>query len=480
MSTHHPSPYSPAAAQDTIVAIATPPGRGGVGIIRVSGPLAPEIFRKLFTCAGRGPAPVPRMLHFGSIADPRTKRPLDDALAVYMPGPNSFTGEDVVEFHCHGSPLILGQVVDAAIAGGCRHAARGEFSYRAFLHGRMDLSQAEAVVEMITAGSATAATLAHKRLDGEIGRRTEALRTRLLDVRAHLCVAVDFPDDEVECLPPDAFFAEIQAVQSAVSSLLAAYERNRVWQQESRVVLAGQVNAGKSSLMNALLGHRRALVSDTPGTTRDWLEERVNLDGIIARLVDTAGLRETPDSVEIEGINHSREQIATADAVLLVVDARTGLCAPEQELLAQLGKEHRAVLVVFNKIDLPDAAPTYSPSLHCLAVSAKNGDGLDELAREVRHILLHGKGHGKEHDHSGLHGEDAADNVLAPNTRQAQALQQAHDDLTALGEALQNGIPYDLAAVHLDAAVAALAEITGHTAPDDVLNRVFSEFCIGK
>ncbi len=477
------SPYTPAAAQDTIVAVAPPAGRGGVGIVRISGPAALAVLTRIFKPFAEGfTAFKPRYLHYGRIVTPRENgqfETIDEGLAVFMPGPHSFTGEDVAELHCHGSPVLLGAAIEAAVAAGSRLAARGEFSYRAFLHGRLDLSQAEAVAELIAAPGPAAARLAQARLGGELGRRIDRVRAALLGLRSQLCLAVDFPDDEVECLAPEEFLAETRGAVKTLEELLIAYERSKIWQGECRVVLAGRVNTGKSSLLNALLGRGRALVSDIPGTTRDYLEETVNLNGLMVRLVDTAGLRETADSVEMQGIEHSRSRIEEADAVLLVVDAQSGLEAPEQELLARLGRGRRPVLVVFNKIDLLDTPPLLPESLHCLAISAKTGAGLDALAGEIRHALLHGRHSHGDSSNNGP-GEESPDNALAPNARQAAALSGALDDLRLLMDALQDGIPYDVAAVHLDAAAVALADVTGLAATDDILNRVFSDFCIGK
>jgi tRNA modification GTPase len=469
------SPYSPAAAKDTIAAVATPPGRGGVGIIRISGSGARHILSSLFRPSAASFVDfAPRFLHHGHYVDPRTGTLLDEGLAVFMPGPQSFTGEDVAELHGHGSPAALGAIMEAVMAVGARQAERGEFSYRAFLHGRMDLSQAEAIAELRAAPSPAAARFAHARLGGELGRRAERLRVALLDLRAYLCLAVDFPDDEVECLPPEEFLAQVGNASRAIEHLLNAHERSKVWQAESRVVLAGRVNAGKSSLMNALLGRERALVSDIPGTTRDYLEESINLGGLVIRLVDTAGLRETGDSVEIQGMAHSRSRIEEADAVLLVIDAGLGLAGAEHELLNRLGRGKKPVLVIFNKIDAA-ARPVFPPSLHCVAVSAKTGQGLDALAEELRQALLHGR-----HGHGQIPEPEDDGSSLAPNERQAGALRAAHSDLRQLADALAVQMPYDIVAVHLDAAVAALAEIIGIAAPADVLERVFNEFCIGK
>ena len=304
----------------TIAAIATAPGAGGIGIVRLSGPQAREILSRMFR-----PASVkftgfrPWVLHRGRVLD-HEGVPLDDVLAVFMPGPRTFTGEDVAEIHCHGGPFIVQAVLETALRLGARAAERGEFSRRAFVNGRMDLSQAEAVAELIAAPSREALRYSLNRLDGLLGRKVTALRRQLEGLRVQMSLAVDFPDEEVECLAPEAFAAVVEEVAAAVRGLLTGQRRAQVMQQGAVVVLAGAVNAGKSSLLNALLGRNRALVTDIPGTTRDFLEEGCQLDGLPVRLTDTAGLRETGESVEEMGVALSRQKVRQADAILLLVD----------------------------------------------------------------------------------------------------------------------------------------------------------------
>ena len=494
--------------EGTIAAIATPPGHGGIGIIRISGPDSHAILGRLFLPASpRFAGFRPWMLHRGRACD-AAGAPLDDVLAVAMPGPRTFTGEDVAEIHCHGGPAVLAAVLEAACACGARLAERGEFSRRSFLNGRMDLTQAEAVAEMIAAPARGGLRLAQARLQGLLGARVAALRARLLDLRAQVCVAVDFPEDEVDCLAPDAFVAECDAVSGGVRGLLTAHERGRCWQDGALVVLAGHVNAGKSSLMNALLGRRRAIVTDMPGTTRDFIEEPVQLAGLPVRLVDTAGLRDTGDIVEQEGVRISRDLVAQADLVLLVVDAAAGVGHAERELLRQVRAQHardgapdrcapdgcapagsapdghepnQRVLVVLNKIDLAVEAgaadafqcPTEVEGCPCVPVSALRGQGVDALAAAARAMVL-----------AGLGGADACGEPesgdLAPNLRQAQVLRRALDELEALVADVRAGVPYDLCSVRLDGACAVLSEITGETTPAEVLEHIFSSFCIGK
>lgn len=463
----------------TIAATATAPGAGGIGIVRLSGPRAKEILARLFLPLSAGFVNFrPWQLHHGRVLDSHGEA-LDDVLAVFMPGPRTFTGEDVAEIHCHGGVFIVQAVLESALRLGARQAQRGEFSRRAFCNGRMDLSQAEAVAELVAAPSREAVRFGLSRLEGLLGRRVRALRTELDGLRAQMCLAVDFPEEEVESLPPSAFAGRVLDVMQALEGLLRAQRRARVMQQGAQVVLAGAVNAGKSSLMNALLGRQRALVTDIPGTTRDFIEEGCDLDGLPIRLVDTAGLREATESVEHLGIALSREKLAQADAILLVVDggalgedgAAAAVC-PEPaaaEVLETAGDI--PVLLVWNKADLCDPAvfpPRWAGRRPALRLCARSGAGLDELAARLRECILAGT------------AETPPEDGLAPNARQALALEQARRELEGLHADILSGMPYDCCAVRLAAATAYLDEVTGSNSTEEVLNSIFEHFCIGK
>jgi len=464
---------------DTIAAVATPPGSGGVGIVRLSGPRAAQVARTLFRPAAASFRDfTPRQLHHGRLVSPahhddpeslENEDILDEVLAVLMPGPNSFTGEDVVEFHCHGGRAILAAVLETVLAQGCRLAERGEFTRRAFLNGRLDLSQAEAVAEAIAAPGREGLRLAQARLSGRLGRQIDELRARLLACKQLLCLALDFPEDDVEEASPDELDAQLAPVEQAIHGLLAGYERARAWREGVLAVLAGLVNAGKSSLLNALLGFERAIVTPEPGTTRDYLEEPLLLHGLPVRLVDTAGLRETGDIVERQGLERSRDLAAQADIVLLVHDATLPLQPQERELLSTLRPE--GVLALCNKADLlpQGAAPAAMQELRnlgveALACSAASGAGLEELATRLQQRLAGAPPSGE----------------LAPNLRQSRALALALEELAALRKELAQGQPYDLLDVRLEAVLRHLAGITGEICPDEVLDGIFQQFCIGK
>lgn len=463
-----------ASSKDTIAAVATPMGRGGVGIVRVSGPDSRAIGEAMFKSTRAGFSGFKRYrLHHGWVLGADGER-LDEVLAAFMPGPGSYTGEDVVELNCHGGPAVLRAVLEAVLARGARTAEPGEFTYRAFVNGRLDLTQAEAVAEMIAAPTRAGLTLAQAKLAGGLGEGVAALRARLEELRVKLCVAVDFPEDEVECLAPEELAGGVSGVAGEIRALVENFERGSRWRDGALAVLAGRVNAGKSSLMNALLGRERAIVTDIPGTTRDYIEEALDLDGLPVRLVDTAGLRETGDAVERAGLERGREIMARADVVMLVVDRTLPLAAEDRALADELGPGR--VVVALNKSDLCDgdgdgdggpAAWFAARGFEAVDISARTGRGLDALCSALRGRAV---------------GADAEPDpgALVPNLRQARGLSAALDELDALTADLDAAVPYDLLGVRLETACTHLAEITGDIAPGDVLNAVFGSFCIGK
>lgn len=467
--TQPPASSPPRKGSDTIAAIATPPGHGGVGIVRLSGPQAKDVGRRLFAPSSPNFSDfTPRLLHHGSVLDSMPEGPvLDEVLLVWFPGPRSYTGEDVIEINCHGGPAVVGAILEAALRCGCRLAEPGEFTKRAFLNGRLDLAQAEAVAEIIAAPSKQGLRLAQAKLSGRLGERIRDLRKGLLELKQLFCLALDFPEEDLEEASPRQFEDLLAPAMTSIRELLAAHERARAWREGALAVLAGLVNAGKSSLLNALLGFERAIVTPAPGTTRDYLEEPLLLDGLPVRLVDTAGLRESGDIVERHGIARSRDLAGQADLVLLVHDASLPLQEEERELLASLPPER--VLVLLNKCDLAVDSATLTEELAALnmeqlRVSATTGMGLEEMARRLRERLAHAPP-----------GEE-----LAPNLRQSQALESALRELEALLAELRQGAPCDLLDVRLEAALRHLALVTGEICPDEVLNAIFENFCIGK
>lgn len=451
---------------ETIAAIATPPGQGAIGIVRLSGPACAHIGRTLFhSSRPHFPGFRPYHMHHGQLRHPDGQF-IDDVLTVFMPSPNSFTGEDILEIHGHGGTAVLSNILLACLRQGARLAQPGEFSKRAVLNGRMDLTQAEAIMELITAQSQPAMTLAGNKLNGLLGETIHDLRHQLETLRALLCVAVDFPEDEVDCLAPAEFTSRVQAVLKKVRALSDNYEQNRCWRDGALVVLAGQVNAGKSSLLNAILGRERAIVTDIPGTTRDYLEESILIDGLPIRLVDTAGLRETEDQAERHGVAQSRAMLIQAQVILLLIDAVQGPGAEDAAILDSAPP----VLVLANKMDLLSHQPTWldhTPwdTRQVLPISARHGQGLDTLLQAIRNELVN---------------VPPDENAIIPNLRQYEALIRAKSELEEIECELALQTPYDVLSVRLDLTCAILSELTGEISSEEILHKVFADFCIGK
>jgi len=454
-------PHSPfpipltASPTDTIVAIATPPGTGGVGIVRLSGPAARAIAQ---TLCGR--ALRPRHAHHVRFRD-GDGAVLDDGIALAFVAPASYTGEDVVELQAHGSPPVLQQLVARCCALGARMARAGEFSERAYLNGRLDLAQAEAVADLIAAGDLRAARAARRALEGEFSERVDALADALLAIRVHVEAAIDFADEPLDTLGGPALRGKLSDARAQLDALLAAAERGQKLRDGLHAVIVGPPNAGKSSLLNALAGSDRAIVTDVAGTTRDLLRETVRIDGVELTLVDTAGLRAGGDAIEREGMRRARDELRRADLALVVLDARdpdAGLRA----LAADLdGVPQR--IVVHNKIDLLPAPRLAGED--AIPASARTGAGLEAVHARLRAAA----------------GDDGAgsEGAFTARARQVEALRHA---AAALGdaEAALDRERLELAAEALRLAHDALGEITGRTLPDDLLGRIFSTFCVGK
>jgi len=449
---------------DTIAAVATAiaPGEGSVAIVRLSGPEAEAIGQSLFVALGHQPWESHRVL-YGHVCDPATGERMDEALLLLMRAPRSFTRETVVEFHCHGGLISVQRVLELVLASGARRALPGEFSQRAFFNGRLDLTRAEAISELVTARSRRAAQLAMAGLDGGLQARIAALRERLLDQLAELEARVDFEED----LPPldgAAVAAALAAVQAELEQLVADGQRGQLLRDGLRVAIVGRPNVGKSSLLNRLSCSERAIVTDLPGTTRDLVESELVLQGVPLTLLDTAGIRSTSDRVEQIGIERSRSALQAADAVLLLFDLSSGWCGEDQQLRERV-PEGVPLLLVGNKADQLAPVSGGAPSPADVCISALTGDGEEELVAQ----LLVRCGHS---DPQGLQ--------LALNRRQQDLAAAAAASLAASLEAARQQLPWDFWTIDLRAAVRALGEITGEEVSEAVLDRVFSRFCIGK
>lgn len=456
----------------TIAAIATPPGVGGVGIIRVSGLKAPLILRAIFRPKNPQPALVSHHLYFGFIVNPQTGETLDEVLAVYMRSPLTYTREEVVEIHAHGSYLVLQEILALILTfPATRLAEPGEFTKRAFLNGRIDLSQAEAVAELLSARTREGAGLALTQLCGGMQAEIARVRNSLLEISALVEVAIDFPDEDIEILDLDALALRLeQEVRLPLERLLVRARGGRIIREGVSAVILGRPNVGKSSLLNRLLREDRAIVTELPGTTRDTIEEDLDIKGIPVRIIDTAGIRETNEEVEEVGILRARQKLVEAELVLLVIDALMGPLAEERTLFAEVAA--KKVLVVANKSDLVPAA-ALEPCRQAFAgvplvvVSALTGQGISDLEEAIYAAATGGQA---------LQEPSAA----VPNVRQAAVLARTLTVVRQLAEGLVGGLTPDLLAIDLQAALFALGEISGETSGEDVLDLIFSRFCLGK
>jgi tRNA modification GTPase len=456
---------------DTIAAISTPPGRGGIGIVRLSGPAATSIAENLVRLrqpleAGRARLADVLDARTGEGADTR----IDEAVVTYFAAPHSYTTEDVVEIACHGAPVVLEFLLRRAVGLGARLAEPGEFTQRAFLSSRLDLTQAEAVRDLIEAQTLTQARLAASQMGGSLSRRVAPVKQSLVELIALLEAGIDFAEDDVEVTPAAEIARRIREVAGPLAGLEASFARGRIVHDGLTLAIVGRPNVGKSSLFNRLAERDRAIVTAMPGTTRDLVTERISLDGIPLELVDTAGLRETVEEVEQLGIARSREALADAALVLVVLDATQPLNDEERRLLAAV--RERPALVVINKTDLSAAdqtqlicTPAESTGLGVLPTSALTGEGIAALRERILNLAT---------------GGAASEPGMLTSLRHQQAVHTGIEALGAAAEANANAIPHEMILIDLYRALWALDFLTGQTTPDDILNLIFTTFCIGK
>jgi len=442
---------------DTVAAISTPLGQGGIGIVRLSGKDALAIAGKLFDRSL-----VNRRLVYGHVVDPSSGEVVDEVLACYMAAPHTYTREDIVEINCHGGPLPLQRTLELALRHGARMANPGEFTLRAFLNGRIDLAQAESVLDVVQAKTAAGLRVAVQGVEGGLSRSVKAVRGELMSVLAYLTARIDFPEDEIE---EQAIVPQLEGGRRRIEELISNADAGMVYRQGVRTAIVGRRNAGKSSLLNRLLRQSRAIVSPVAGTTRDTLEEVVNLRGVPFVLVDTAGIVESKDLVESLGVERSRRAIEQADFVLLVVDGSTPLTDTDDEIMALL--RDKEVLTVANKCDLPQGAALDHLSWERVSVSALTGEGLEALEERMVASALGGR-------------VFTSDELLISNPRHKACLERAEAHLEQALAGIEARMADDFITIDLTAAVSALGEITGETVSDELLETIFSSFCIGK
>jgi tRNA modification GTPase len=460
------------SSPDTIAAIASAPGRGAVGVIRVSGSRVPQVAAGIL-----GALPAPRQARLSSFLDAHG-RSMDQGLALYFPAPASYTGEHVLEIQGHGGALIVDLLLKRLLELGCRMARPGEFTERAFLNGKIDIAQAEAIADLIDAGSAAAARAAVRSMRGEFSARIADLKTRITGLRAYVEAAIDFPNEEIDFLSGDALRERLAAIFAGFESITAAARQGAMLREGLQVVIAGRPNAGKSSLLNSLAGDDVAIVTHLPGTTRDVLRCQVHLDGLPVNLVDTAGLRAAVDLVEVEGVRRARNEIARADRVLYVLDSdapldsvASGAAAAEDrtDWAAELGQlsSGAAITLVFNKIDLTGTPARLDESSDPPRVflSARTGAGLDLLRAHLK---------------SSAGYRESESGALAARRRHLDALSRARQHVQIAADTLSSTRAFELFAEDLRLAQHALGEITGEFTSDDLLGEIFGSFCIGK
>jgi tRNA modification GTPase len=454
---------------DTIVALATPPGRSGIGIVRLSGPQSLGILRQLVRSQTFDPQP--NMLTLHSLFDVEKGDVLDRAMVCYFKAPHSFTGEDVVEIHCHGSPILLRGVVDAALKINARMADPGEFSLRAVSNGRINLSEAEAIRDLIEAHTDAGLKQATRQLRGDVSNILHPLKDDLLNVIVRLESSLEFVEDDLPAVETNGIIASLRRVRLECDRLAETFSRGRLLRDGIRVALLGRPNAGKSSLFNSLLGHGRSIVTDIPGTTRDTITESIGIEGVPIALTDTAGVRTVTDQIESIGVERTKRQAADSDLVILVIDGSEELRAEDQAAMNEVAKSR--YVIALNKSDVPTFSITRSESLSMngstpavVAVSAKTGDGIDALRAAIIEPYTNGSAIG--------------DGLLIMNARHHDLLVRAGDAVKQSEDSLNARASEEIVVVGLHNALRYLGEITGETTSDEILGQIFSTFCIGK
>ena len=457
--------------QDTITALVTAVGESSVGIIRISGPEATNIANKIYKGKTDFKTAESHTVHYGYVYDAKNDKKIDEAIFLLMRGPRSFTGEDVVEVQCHGGMVVLKQTLQLILSCGARLAEQGEFSKRAFLNGRLDLAQAESIMDIVQAKTERGVDLALSQLQGSLSGMVRELRADLLELVAFIQADIDYPDDDIERLTSEEYQSRVANLKDQIASVLQNAQKGKIIRDGLRVVIAGKPNVGKSSLLNALLGQERAIVTDIPGTTRDVIEEYINLNGIPLKIVDTAGIRETDNIVEQIGVDKAQQFVKNADLVLYVVDALQGLTEEDTQMLDEIKNQH--VIYLMNKSDVgitDEARAAFADAIGgapVLEISAREKLGLDQLEQRIMDLFFSGT-------------LEVQNDIMVTNVRHIQILEESAAHMEGFLTGLMLGMSVDFLVIDLQNAWEKLGKITGETVEEDLLDQIFSKFCLGK
>lgn len=454
-------------SEDTIAAVSTPYGTGGIGIIRVSGEKAFEIASRIFSGKKAFSDIKSHTINYGKIVDPSSGATIDEVLVSKMKMPNTFTREDMVEINCHGGLIVLKRILELVLKEGARPAEPGEFTKRAFLNGRIDLSQAEAVIDIINSKTNESSRAAVSQLEGKLSGRIKAIRNSLIELIAHIEVTVDYPEHDIEEITGENVYNDLQEIHNKLENVIKGYEKGRIIREGLNAVIVGRPNVGKSSLLNELSGKTRAIVTDIPGTTRDIIEEYINVNGIPVRIIDTAGIRETSDVVEKMGVERAHSEIEHADLVIMMIDASEGLTDEDKAILERI-KDRKAVILL-NKIDLAEKIDEsrLPRGLSVIKTSVKESVGMEELEKKITELFVKGE--------VNLNNE-----ILVTNVRHKSLIDRAMENIKGAISAYESGMPLDCMTIDIKGAAENLGEITGESVSEDVIHQIFSRFCIGK
>jgi tRNA modification GTPase len=457
--------------EETIAAISTPFGESGIGIVRMSGPMAESIVRGLFKAKRDQSLFISHHFHYGEIIDPRDGHPVDEVLVVLMRGPKTYTREDIVEINCHGGYLVLQKVLELVLARGARMAQPGEFTKRAFLNGRIDLTRAEAVIDLIKAKTMEGIDIANQQLKGSLYKEMTSLKGRLIVHLSLIEAHIDFPEEEMETIPQAEMRRDLHNSIQKLEEWISTYEEGRVFREGITCAITGKTNVGKSSLLNVLLKQERAIVTPIPGTTRDVIEEVLNIHGIPVRLMDTAGLRKAKDFIEQEGVRRAKERVADADLILLILDGSRDLDEDDLEIILEI-KEKKKVVII-NKKDLPlklslEEIKKRFPEDPLVSISALKNEGVEDLKKAIYSSLIH------------RDIRVSPEHLIVANIRHKMLLTQIKENLSNALKGLEEGTSLEFIAFEIRLALDSLGEMVGETTSVEVLNRIFDQFCIGK